>query len=288
LALASGAVPAAAQEHYSGSMTPADWLVSEAGSDPACHISQEYEGEGTTTLGLSYDISGEGFLFLTNYNWSLVDNSQFDLVIRFEGRARQVMEGRASGFRSGTSKGFTIGFTGEEVLNRLSAASGIEFYRREGDAFTLIDDLSLEGSGEAVRRMRHCLSIVRRRVSREEADRRRLEHIPRDPFASTALAPPSSSIGARDAQLRSGTITNDDYPASAFTTRAEGTTTVLVSVGSQGRITNCVVTHSSGNPALDSTTCALMTRRFRFTPALDENGNPVASTMTRTHRWEMP
>jgi len=100
--------------------------------------------------------------------------------------------------------------------------------------------------------------------------------------------PPPPRQAARAPVHRSGTITNDDYPASAIRAEAQGTTTISMTVGPDGRVTGCTVSRSSGNGALDSTACSLAQRRFRFTPAQDENGNNVAGRATRSVRWELP
>lgn len=100
--------------------------------------------------------------------------------------------------------------------------------------------------------------------------------------------PPPPRQAARPPVHRSGTITNDDYPASAIRAEAQGTTTISMTIGADGRVTGCTVSRSSGNSSLDSTACSLATRRFRFTPAQDENGNNVAGRATRSVRWELP
>jgi protein TonB len=87
---------------------------------------------------------------------------------------------------------------------------------------------------------------------------------------------------------RSGTITNDDYPASAIRAEAQGSTTMRLSISADGRVSACSVTGSSGNSALDSTACSLAQRRFRYTPAQDTSGSPVAGTVSRTVRWQLP
>jgi protein TonB len=87
---------------------------------------------------------------------------------------------------------------------------------------------------------------------------------------------------------RGGTITNEDYPQAAIRAEASGTTVIRLAVGANGRVSGCTVSRSSGNSSLDSTACSLATRRFRFTPAQDENGNAVAGTVSRSIRWELP
>lgn len=83
-------------------------------------------------------------------------------------------------------------------------------------------------------------------------------------------------------------FTTDDYPARALRDEAEGVVTISYSIGSDGRVTDCRVTGSSGNADLDETSCSLMKRRGRFTPALDQAGNPMASSGTRRVTWQIP
>lgn len=100
--------------------------------------------------------------------------------------------------------------------------------------------------------------------------------------------PPPPRQAARAPVHRSGTITDDDYPASAIRAEAQGTTGIRLSVGADGRVSGCAVSRSSGNAALDSTACSLAQRRFRFTPAQDTNGTAVAGTVTRSIQWRLP
>ena len=67
----------------------------------------------------------------------------------------------------------------------------------------------------------------------------------------------------------------------------EGTTGFRLTVGPDGRVTNCEVTSSSGSSALDTTTCRLMRSRARFTPAHDSNGNPTNDTVTARITWRI-
>ena len=62
-----------------------------------------------------------------------------------------------------------------------------------------------------------------------------------------------------------------DYPAGAS---GKGKVVINLSVDKQGHTVGCRIIQSGGSPLLDSGTCALLTRRARFTPAVDRNGNP--------------
>ena len=82
-------------------------------------------------------------------------------------------------------------------------------------------------------------------------------------------------------------ISNDDYPASALRAEEEGVTGFRLSVGANGRVTNCTVTSSSGSSALDSATCRLLTSRARFTPAKDSSGAAVSDTVSARIVWRI-
>jgi protein TonB len=90
------------------------------------------------------------------------------------------------------------------------------------------------------------------------------------------------------AELRSGSISSDDYPASALKVRAEGMVEVRYMVGPGGRVSSCAVQSSSGNAALDSATCSLVQRRFRFRPALDAKGSPTTEERRQHVLWRLP
>jgi periplasmic protein TonB len=83
-------------------------------------------------------------------------------------------------------------------------------------------------------------------------------------------------------------VTTDDYPPRALREGAEGTTRISWTINTQGRVENCRTVSSSGNADLDEAACRAMTRKGRFSPALDQNGNPIASTQSRNVRWQIP
>lgn len=87
---------------------------------------------------------------------------------------------------------------------------------------------------------------------------------------------------------RNGTITSHDYPAAAIRFGHQGTTTIRMVIGADGRVESCTVTSSSGSAFLDQATCALAVRRFRFSPALDASGRPARGQATRSVRWQLP
>jgi protein TonB len=83
-------------------------------------------------------------------------------------------------------------------------------------------------------------------------------------------------------------VSDEDYPAAAIRAEDQGTTRFRLSIGSDGRVTECTITSSSGSSALDSTTCRLMKQRARFTPARDSSGKAVGDTVGGGIRWVLP
>ncbi|HEX9932587.1 MAG TPA: energy transducer TonB [Allosphingosinicella sp.] len=101
-------------------------------------------------------------------------------------------------------------------------------------------------------------------------------------------APPPGVAVSTPSKLRAGTIGAADYPADALAARAEGRTLVRYTVGFDGRAANCAVLATSGHASLDAAACALVQRRFRFSPAQDASGKPVSETRTDVVAWALP
>jgi protein TonB len=84
-------------------------------------------------------------------------------------------------------------------------------------------------------------------------------------------------------------FSDEDYPDTALRAEEQGTVRVSIVVGASGRATDCSVTSSSGSPALDRATCTIIRSRARFTPATDETGSPVSSTISSPPIvWRLP
>lgn len=84
-----------------------------------------------------------------------------------------------------------------------------------------------------------------------------------------------------------GDIYDSDYPESAIDARASGTVYLRFTIAPTGRVSQCSITRSSGNVALDRVTCRLIQQRFRYRPARDEQGRAVADTHHGEHLWEL-
>ncbi len=99
---------------------------------------------------------------------------------------------------------------------------------------------------------------------------------------------PSQAVQARAKGDRAAWISTDDYPARALRQGEEGSVAISVRIGADGRVEGCAVTASSGFPSLDEATCRLYQRRARFTPARDDTGRAVATTISDRILWRIP
>lgn len=80
-----------------------------------------------------------------------------------------------------------------------------------------------------------------------------------------------------------GDINDDDIddfpiPPGGRESRIGQSVTIAMTVGVDGRASNCRVARPSNDPAADRLVCQLAIQRFRFRPATDANGNPVPAT----------
>ncbi|TXC68124.1 TonB family protein [Sphingorhabdus soli] len=104
-------------------------------------------------------------------------------------------------------------------------------------------------------------------------------------------APPAPTVDKSRAAAPSNNAgswaTNADYPSRAEREEREGTTGFRVTIGTDGRVSGCTVTSSSGHSDLDAETCKLVTRRARFKPALDRDGNPTTSSYSNRITWRI-
>ena len=80
----------------------------------------------------------------------------------------------------------------------------------------------------------------------------------------------------------------NDYPSRALREEREGTTRFRLTVNADGRVSDCQVTGSRGHSDLDEASCKNLTRRARFKPALDANGNPTTGSYSNAVRWQIP
>ena len=93
---------------------------------------------------------------------------------------------------------------------------------------------------------------------------------------------------ARPSNSPTSWLSNDDYPARALRAEAEGVASYRLIVGTNGRVSACELTRSTGNAQLDAATCDLIQKRARFEAATDDAGAKVVGSFTGSVRWDIP
>jgi TonB family protein len=118
-----------------------------------------------------------------------------------------------------------------------------------------------------------------------------MQAVPVPPPPAPPPPPPENYVAPQPARPKGNPgnwVTGNDYPSRALRDELEGSTGFRVVIGVDGRVESCVVTSSSGSPALDEATCTNVRRRARFTPATDGTGQPVTGVYSSTVRWVVP
>ena len=95
----------------------------------------------------------------------------------------------------------------------------------------------------------------------------------------------SGGGGGTDFELLEGDLYDDDYPEWAQDAGISGTVYFRVTIGVNGRVSDCRVTRSIGNARLDELTCRLVKKRFRFAPSRDAQGRAYVDTMFGEQTW---
>lgn len=103
-----------------------------------------------------------------------------------------------------------------------------------------------------------------------------------------SLPMPSRSRPARPRSNPGLWVNTNDYPSRSLQQEQEGIVGFRLTVGLHGRVEACDITASSGSDLLDAATCSNITRRARFEPALDANGNPTIGRYSNRVTWKIP
>ena len=85
-----------------------------------------------------------------------------------------------------------------------------------------------------------------------------------------------------------GWVTTNDSPTNDLRSEHEGTTRYRLAISTEGRVTDCTVTASSGFAGLDRAACDNLKRRAQFDPASDESGARSAGSFAGSVIWRIP
>lgn len=101
-------------------------------------------------------------------------------------------------------------------------------------------------------------------------------------------SPAFDAIGPKPSNDTSRWVTTGDYRSSWINRELTGVARFRVQVGTDGRVSQCMVVGSSGHAELDRATCDLVTRRARFDPARDGRGDTVSGSYSSAVSWRLP
>lgn len=82
-------------------------------------------------------------------------------------------------------------------------------------------------------------------------------------------------------------FSTSDYPREALNKDQSGTVGVLLWVETDGRVSTCEVIEPIAALILEQTTCDILKRRARFTPAKDAAGKTIRAPATARIKWQL-
>jgi TonB family protein len=75
------------------------------------------------------------------------------------------------------------------------------------------------------------------------------------------------------------------YPKESLEKHEEGDASFTVTIATDGKPKDCVITKSTGSPRLDKATCEMVTSRSNYTPDHDDEGKPKESKFSGSVHW---
>lgn len=230
------------------------WEVS--GRDGVCSMLRPDVAGRPSWVVLSQRIDGQQFIRVHSARWNVVKGKPYQATLDFDGTAIP-LDARGSITDGATKWGGFTAITGTDWQSRLADAKRMTATLPGNPTM----DIDLAGASTAHAAMRQCVEDLRRS---------------RAPVLMTPpeIVTPLTTVVA-------------DYPAEARAERRQGTSVVLLTVGTSGRVTDCTVSRTSGSLDLDQHACALSISRMRFKPAVAADGNPVQATYQYAVGWRL-
>jgi protein TonB len=267
VAAAAAALPAEAGQGSQAWAKVGEWEVGPF-KIGFCSAARVYPGG--TRVSVSSHSSGYAGLSVLNRAWSMRTSGPYRLRLIQGGRARD-FAAEADPYSHGLGRSSE---SGEALLAQLAAGGAVEVIHPDG---ALLERVDLGGPGPALALLGRCI--------REAATAANFQSVAPPP------PPPPAGVTPRPAQPQvplHRLFSNEDYPAEAIRAREEGNVGFRLTVGNDGRVTNCVITSSSGSAILDAATCRLTRARARFTPATGSDGKPTEDSFSARIAWRLP
>ena len=83
-------------------------------------------------------------------------------------------------------------------------------------------------------------------------------------------------------------VTDSDYRSRWIREGLHGTAKFRLDIAANGKVSDCVITQSTGHDVLDQATCELIAKRARFAPATGPTGLVTEGTYSSSIRWVLP
>jgi len=226
-------------------VTVAGWKLEK--DENSCSLSRVKQGNFAF-----FNLSAEGRQVLRFHDkgWQFAVGVPVQVQLVADGKIFDLLANGAS-----TSNGWQ-GFTAAPQANVLVAlgVSQQASFSRDGSPPVVID---LSGLHEAIPILLQCAAPLKKRD---------LSEIPVTSLRVVQL--PSISLNE---------LPPDENPAEVLRYK--------LTVGPDGKPTNCQVVQSSGSPTIDKRTCEILQTRARFKPALNGAGDPVVSSFQSSVRF---
>jgi len=243
-------------------MTPTGpWNVEFA--DSMCLLSRSYGKGGATNLIFKPAMLGNDLeIIVTRATTNLRDSEQGKVLLSIEGKPSPA---ETYFLAYSTKKQRLLRIWNKEDKFALATVRGTLQIEAKSEARY---SFAVPGIDQAFPVLSKCLEQLRTAYKISEAD-----------LAAIATKP--------EANLPSF-FSTDDYPYEAWSNGVMGTVGALIWIEANGHVSTCEVVESSAGAILEKTTCNILTKRARFTPARDASGRAIrAPTFTRI-RWELP
>ncbi len=92
-------------------------------------------------------------------------------------------------------------------------------------------------------------------------------------------------VAKKAVKISGDIVSARDYPRASREAREGANVVLALTVGTDGRVRSCAVVRPSPDPQADAITCRLAAKRFRFRPAIDQNGRTIESTFGWRQSW---
>lgn len=84
-----------------------------------------------------------------------------------------------------------------------------------------------------------------------------------------------------------GLFSADDYPFASLLKGESGSVKIALLVDERGKVADCSVIETSGVAMLDAQSCAVVTARAQFTPAMGKDGKPAKDSFIQVINWKV-